>query len=490
MTNKRHILVVMVVLLSMLQAFVFNEWNLKKLPETSKRKGQTVKTLDDPSYINPAVNYLEKGVWEDQNLIGNTKYYTRPPGYGWLISVFNVLFGEQYLNGLKYFQLLMFGLSVYLLFFVADFFLKQYYWSLLTIIIYGVLPIGSGFLYYSLTEGITPALVILYLFLIIRSKNSFSYLFWACLCFGLLFVIRPVLGFLVLLIPVVLYKDKKPLLKLAYENFIYLFIAFAPMLGWQLRNYSIEGKWVGLHPIYHNTNNGFYRPVTKAIYAFAKGWAATPATFNKLLIPQWQATVTTGTKNKQQTEKLYEMIPEKYQKVFTKEQVAPCFEKYLDAVVIQSAYYKNKTPMPNNLPKEEKEAIACFNSLTETFKQKFWWDYHVASPLKVYKTMAFHSNLSLYIFQTTFRGKWWMEGLRMVCFGIHSLVFILFLGLFFIKKDWLTYVGLLVIPFLYLFYLSYFQRGVEERYTLPVLSVLMLGSLKVIKTAYDKVFNG
>jgi hypothetical protein len=33
----------------------------------------------------------------------------------------------------------------------------------------------------------------------------------------------------------------------------------------------------------------------------------------------------------------------------------------------------------------------------------------------------------------------------------------------------------------YLFYLVYFQRGIEERYTLPVLSLIVLGAARVVK---------
>ena len=102
-------------------------------------------------------------------------------------------------------------------------------------------------------------------------------------------------------------------------------------------------------------------------------------------------------------------------------------------------------------------------------------DYYFIAPAKVFKRMALHSNLSLFIFQDTNRGNLFVEGLRYFCFAIHSLCFILLvLRLFILKQtDW-RLVLLLLISLFYVFYLSFFQRGIEERYTLPLLPILLI----------------
>jgi hypothetical protein len=72
-----------------------------------------------------------------------------------------------------------------------------------------------------------------------------------------------------------------------------------------------------------------------------------------------------------------------------------------------------------------------------------------------------------------------METLRLLCFGIHSLAFLLLPLALFALKD--ARIRLLVLGILsYCFYLIYFQRGIEERYTLPMLPfVLMIGVMTV-----------
>jgi hypothetical protein len=93
--------------------------------------------------------------------------------------------------------------------------------------------------------------------------------------------------------------------------------------------------------------------------------------------------------------------------------------------------------------------------------------------------MIFHSNLSLHQFQYAYRGTIWMETLRLLCFGIHSLAFLLLPFAFFALKD--ARIRLLILGILsYCFYLIYFQRGIEERYTLPLLPfILMIGVMTI-----------
>jgi hypothetical protein len=69
-----------------------------------------------------------------------------------------------------------------------------------------------------------------------------------------------------------------------------------------------------------------------------------------------------------------------------------------------------------------------------------------------------------------------METIRVLFYGLHILCFLgLILSLLFIRKnDWkATAIGLAAL--IYVFYLCYFQRGIEERYTLPILPLLLIG---------------
>ena len=72
-------------ILSFFSALWVNQLNTKKLLEEvgkeAVRENRTVKTNDDASYLAPAINFIETGVWKD-NSIGKQSHFVRSPGYG------------------------------------------------------------------------------------------------------------------------------------------------------------------------------------------------------------------------------------------------------------------------------------------------------------------------------------------------------------------------------------------------------------------------
>ncbi len=99
-------------LLACLVLIVVNEYNLHKLKPT-QNDGQLIYTADQPSYVAPALNFQSKGVWKD-NSVGYSSYYQHPPGYGFLYYLCLHLSKDHPLLLLKIFQVLLFGLSVFL----------------------------------------------------------------------------------------------------------------------------------------------------------------------------------------------------------------------------------------------------------------------------------------------------------------------------------------------------------------------------------------
>ena len=108
-----------IALLSLLSAFFWNELNLKSLEGKTHpkreviRKGETVSTIDDASYLVPAKNFLESGNWIHNN---GRKAYFRTPGYGIFYLSFSSFLSEKLaLKFLKNIQLILFALGIYLL---------------------------------------------------------------------------------------------------------------------------------------------------------------------------------------------------------------------------------------------------------------------------------------------------------------------------------------------------------------------------------------
>ena len=468
-------------LLSFFTALFYAQLNLSELAGEFKRGNTTIITNDDYSYLNPAETYIETGVWKQE---GNSiqSYFLRPPGYSVFYLVFFKL-SDQPLLYLKLFQLLLFACSVYWFFSITYTLTKHKIISLITSAIYGITPFTISFLAYTLTEGITPALLLLFIFLLLKAqsksipKQKTLFYFLAALSFAYLLIVRPPLGFIGVLLPIFLIKDywKTGLLKTLTKLILFGSIAFSFMTVWQIRNYNITNTFVGLHAIYYPDSNSLYRPTVKEFWNFVGGWAQEGAEAHSYMVPMWKAAIK-GDTSEVYVKNALATFPDKVMTHFGTERLSNVFKKYQAATLFQKKYYDQHIPMPLSIPAIELAVIDDFKQLTKEYKETFWFEYHVVSPLKVFKIMSFHSNLSLYIFQRTYRGTWLMETLRFLFFGLHSLCFLgLILNLVFIRKnDWrVTAIGLTVL--IYVFYLCYFQRGIEERYTLPILSLLMIG---------------
>ena len=161
-------------LLSFFSALFYNQLNLNLLPTELKRDNVTVATNDDVSYLAPPKNYLETGVWK-ANSIGDQSYFIRPPGYGIFYMFFLKITGYPLaLSFLKIAQLLLFSASIYWLFNISNSLLKKEKVALLVAILYGLTPFAIGFLSYTLTEGITPALLLLFVFLLFKANEKTS----------------------------------------------------------------------------------------------------------------------------------------------------------------------------------------------------------------------------------------------------------------------------------------------------------------------------
>jgi hypothetical protein len=252
------------------------------------------------------------------------------------------------------------------------------------------------------------------------------------------------------------------------------------MAVWQIRNYRIAGKYVGLHPIYFEDNNSAYRAPFRAYWDFAGCWAERGDKGFSYMMPMWEAAIK-GDTSFSYIENAIDSLPGHVTSFFGRTRLEAAFRNYQSAVTYQKYYYDRKLRMPMQAALVEKDAENNFRALAAEYKRGFPFQYYIRSPLKVFGTLTFHSNLSLYVFQQTYRGAWWMEALRLICFSIHGLCSLfVFVNMLRIKKHRLLSLVFGWIPFAYIFYLCFVQRGVEERYTLPILPLLLIGFVSSI----------
>lgn len=472
---------VVIALIALLLAYAIQEHNLKNLQNAgvALRQQQTIKTADDISYLSPALTYYKTGsIYVDD--IQKHQSVTRSPGYGFVYGVFLYLFGEeQALSALKWFQLILFGLSIYLLFEISLHFIKQRFLAICVVTLYAFLPFSHGFIYYTLTEGITPSLTIIYFYFLLaahRNKSQQMY-FWSAFLLAIIIVVRPFL----LLYGIPLFgliwldfrHEKRQLIKIVAVS---LAISWVFMGAWQIRNYVVLVKFTGLHPIYQKEVPGLFRPVHGDVWNFYKGFEHKGDRFHENIVPFWKKSLNGDTTLSLAIEHI-SSLPTSVKENISPEKLVAAFFSYQQVTFLQNEYIKTEQLIPSWLYEKEQETALLFQSITADFKNAQPLMYHVTTPSKVFVNLLGHSNLSLYIFQKTYRGTWWMEGLRILSFLLYAGSFLLcFIALFFWRKA--PELALMALPIMVaIVYLCYFQRGTEERYLLPFLPIAVMISV-------------
>jgi hypothetical protein len=467
-------------------SFFWNEWNLSVLPEELSRNHTTVYTLDDASYLRPFDELYQFGT------IGKTAFKSRlnsvrPPGYGLFYYFHLFLFGEYALKMLTVSQILLYGLSIWAFFELAKFYMKSERLASISTAIFMLIPWSIGFHYYTLSEGITPALLLIGWYLLISNSNGKTgewklYLGIACLSFLLL--TRPVL---IVLTPVFLYLIWLRFGAINWRKIIFSSaFLFSGLLVWQGYYLVKRGTFLGLHPIYQAEIPGLFRPAHAAIWDCFKGWESDGAHFHETIGPFWEGVM----KNENTTILINEVlkkIPKEVKEVLTERSLRNAFLTYADLITSQKWAYLQSELLPPSLSDLEQKVIADFQTLEKKFRQKNPVQYFAFTPIKVAKNLVAHSNLSLYLFQHPLRGRWWLEGLRFLSFGLHILAFTSLLFTLFLKVE-RTWKVMTLFILVYLFYLIFFQRGIEERYTAPFLAFAFLNLGLMFRYVESKFF--
>lgn len=473
---------ILLLIIAFVAALVWNETNfyfLKKTLPEKIRDDATIHTNDDVSYLSPAKHFYDTGIWKD-NSPGRQSYFLRPPGYGLLYLFFIYVFGAgSALVALKYFQLLLFSVSAVLLYRLAAFFIADKKINLLLFLLYGVSPFAIGFLYYTLTEAITPALVIGYsyfLFAAFFSKSKIhkkSYYFIAALILCFLLLVRPVLGVLGVAFLGVLAIEKWQLKIKIMAMLYYGGVALSGLAGWEIRNYGIAKEFVGLHPIYYAEANTIYRPPHEKIWEFYECWNIPNEDFHTMMAEIWENAIKGDTATTHLNMAIA-LIPADVLRLCDKGKIIAAFKQYQATILIQKKYYDQDKPMPAEIGVAENEVVATFIQFKNQYAAAFPFRYYVFVPVKNYLRLSLHSNLSLYIFQLTFRGAIWAEVIRYFFFALHSLLYLSLPFFVLLNRKNKQLLALSAGALIYILLLVAFFKDWEERYTLPILPIVFI----------------
>lgn len=468
--------------------FSYNFLNLNELSKISEEKiryGITIVTNDDLTYLRPAINLVDTFELKDGSL-GVQKYFYRPPGYALFLSIFYFLFGlKKGLFAIVITQTIFHALSIALLF---DLMLKIKWisikFSFIIFMILGIIPFTGSFLFYTLTEGLTPFLIVLYFYSLFFTSSKNWIL--SCISFSLLILTRPVFFFLILPLVYKILTVRKGVwikIKLLALNFLFIFF---PMIIWQLRSTIIAGEYPGLYPIYYKSANNIYRPTHQAIWNFAKSWGVKGDDFHKAIGEIWEEQIKTDKiTDDNNLDSFFKLMPDCIYQLIEKNEIINAFHLYKKSIIEQKKYYDKDLPIPEKGISYEDKTIKLFDNFKLKYRASFPISYYILTPVNYLKQIVFHSNLSLYIFQHTFRGVKFVEFLRYFCFLLHTTLFLFIpLTVWFSKNKLLVFMNIAI--GLYVFFLAFYYRELEERYTLPILLPLFFSAIYTIKKITQK----
>lgn len=452
MTFQRKLL--LIALFGTLAAVFWQELNYFKLFELNcdEPVSGMIETADDASYLSPPKNFINKGVWAD-NSIGLSRYFQRPPGYGIIFGTLYLFLGDHAYTGLKILQVSCFFISVILLGRILAWLGLSERNSLIVTAFYAFFPIYSGFLYFSITEGISPFLMLWSLYSFISRSRTQTFI-----SFAAVLLVRPQLlifplSFLFLSL---LRKDTK----MIYT----ILLSFIPLIFWMGRNTFIAGQFVGLHPIYSDSNQSLYRPGHEALTELFRIWEYDGEHFHSIIGKVCSAG------NVTEMELIRTEIPEPF-----RAETLPLLSEF-NALYNRPDYGKTE-----GFKRDEQAFVSKVESVRETLIKEQSGFYYWKTPIRSAKYLLTKSQLNLFIFQDTFRGRIPMELVRVLAvllinFGMISAFWLLLKG----RNSEIRVLAFCVVA--YLSYLIFFQRMNEERYLTPLLPTLLILAVCGIKS--------
>lgn len=445
--------VLLIAFLGTVLSVSINEFNRHHLNSNLPHQFGMIYTADESSYLVPPENWVNIGEWKD-NSMGLTAYYQRPPGYGAIYLINYLLLKENALLGMKILQICIFFFSCIVFWKILKELRLPPKWQYVTMAIFSFLPSYSGFIYFSITEGVTPFFMLWSVYEFFRSNKKNQPTIRLIISSALLLLIRPQLAVFPLM--GILYF----LVQKNYKTVAFMALAFLPISVWYVRTAFISEEIPSIHPIYSATNNHLYRPTHAALTDIYRVWEYRSDVFHSHI-----GKAVSGDSN--QLKIAVEEIPTQYRQEM--------IELLYEFSALSNYRVKHFSGKPiKGFYKGELEFISKTKQLRKKFIEENPIDFYFKTPFNSALQFMNKSYLNLYIFQATFRGNFLVEGLRILCWFIFIGSFLLTF-LIPLKVKWKSLEVALVVGIgLFLFYLVAFQRLNEERYIVPIMPLLLL----------------
>jgi hypothetical protein len=465
---------------------------------TSLVEGQTIFNIDNEYYLTPPQNFIAGKGWKRSPGVSNGDYFRRVPGYSLVYYVFIRSFGRE--NGhrlLKYFQVLLFGVSVYCLCFILYYFSQNRNTSLLFALVYGVCPIFSEWVYFTLTDSLTSVLVVFYLFFIVEARQARtrekkrSFYLLASFFAGYMVLTRPFTAIAGIVIVASLFDEYylqagKKILPLAKKMALVSVMPLLMISAWTVRNYASTGEFVPLEKAFHPQSLDRMKPEFEGLFSFTKCWGEDGTRFNSYHQPLYTAAMK-GDTAKVYAENVIASFPPYVVSDFGREKLLQVLKAHQSVLLEEKKYFDAGTAMPDHYLASQENVKKMYDELITEFRSRHFFRYYVLSPVKYLQRMVVNSyTANLFIFQDRFRQHTFVNLVRYLFLLLHISIYVcLFINIFLLPNGWKKFT-VVITPLLFIFFFTFFHREIQQHYMMPVMPIMFLNLPALLSRFYSK----
>ena len=490
-------------------SIAFNELNIAYIkqvnPENEKINtqslvhGSTIWSIDNSWYL-PIIRHLLDGEGYTLDPHEPEMRVRRSPVYPLFYGAFYSIFGEYWGHFLiRYMQTLLFALSAVGIYYVIEDIFASKRWAIITGYTYALTPYIYSYCYLTLTESISPALVVLTLFFIGRymSTHKRYFLILCGFSLGLSFLNRPTTGIILPGMVALLLFENKLFTQIPSKILEQCILGFSFLLflsPWIIRNYQLTGEFIPSEKFYHGAPMDLGRGHIEFRY-LVSSWTNPTNLSANVFSNKLRSNISKGVEvqNQEVINAYVNSWPNLAFKGFSREELTKGLQK-LNQCFIEKHTYRQNNPSALrkdllNLPCED-NLYTTFHEMRQQFKQKAPMRYYVLTPLKTFKEVTLNSflhhvammnpkNSSPTLIQYVAKG---ISFLGNTLFNLSILYVLIFL------KQGLNKKLFIIIPviFLYVALIFLLFRYVETRYLLPIYPFLVIAFSFMLWDVYEK----
>jgi hypothetical protein len=479
-------------------AFMLNEFNriviVKHNPlniESNCRslvQNNTVFSVDNEWYLPQIKNFIYgKGFTSNPD----RAYYDvrRTPVYPLFYGIHYLIFGEaKSFYFIRITQILLFALATIALFFATYHFTQNKKISIISAALFGFNPTLVSYLYFTITEALSPALVCFLLYFLSRCYlyNSKKEWFVTGLFFATGSLCRPsVFFFIIALFYAIVFINRKSIKAILNSSLFVLLgsgILFVPHI---IRNYKLtKGDFILLEKYYGDPMN-LGKPNIELRH-WISCWTNPSDYSSEVISFKMMNTILKDTsaltKKRFIEEKMIE-LPERATLANKPDDIKAAYESLYE-------YYIAKFNHPDSaiLNLTELNCLSKMAKLKTEFVENKPVQYYAITPLLFLKSVMFQSNASTLAMLDKYETSLSKKMAKSLLYLLNIFLFVSLIGnLFHLQKYFMINGICLLFAFTNFIYIIYVLQYFEVRYLVPVFPVMYISGAVFFTETYERI---